>query len=346
MSIYNLGIVNIAHIHQGDNEPKDHMHCHIYSEGVAGKGSNNVASLIMKTLDGLNLLHKDDCGGELNIIFDNCSGQNKNNTVLKLVPFLLEMGYFKQVRFVFLVVGHTKNSADMLFNALKSLYQVKDSNSVDELLEHLRKSKRVTVNLAAEDDFLDWDDYLKRFYSSLTGKIKSNHIFSLSQNSWEKNSKGIKSKLNMEIKESDLDDALVIKHNCIKHGFERDESLIGPEKLEQALLDRKKFMIKQKDETLRVLDSTGLNLWKAVMLYKNYRQHVDIRWQDITCPEPSKEQWDAFKADTVRNIEKQKLKLEQNIQVKEESKKRKAKGNLKEIKTVGKNNKNKEAEGN
>ncbi len=34
----------------------------------------------MKTLDGLNLLHKDDCCGELNIIFDNYSGQNKNNT--------------------------------------------------------------------------------------------------------------------------------------------------------------------------------------------------------------------------------------------------------------------------
>ena len=147
----------------------------------------------------------------------------------------------------------------MLFSALISQYRVKDSNSVDELVEHLRKYNRVTVNLAAEDDFLDWDDYLKRFYSSLTGKIKSNHIFSLSQNSWEKNSKGIKSKLNMEIKESDLDDALVIKHNCIKHGFERGDSLIGPEKLEQALLDRKKYMIKQKDETLRVLDSTGLN---------------------------------------------------------------------------------------
>ncbi len=57
------------------------------------------------------------------------------------------------------------------------------------------------------------------------------------------------------------------------------------------------------------------------MMYKNCRQHVDIKWQDITCPEPSKEQWDAFNADTARNIEKQTLKLEQKIQVKEEQKK-------------------------
>ncbi len=94
MSIYNLGVINTAHIHHSDNEPKDHMHCHIYSKGVAGKGSKNVALLIMKTLDGLNLLQKDDCGEELNIIFDNCSGQKKNNTVLELVPFFVGNGIF------------------------------------------------------------------------------------------------------------------------------------------------------------------------------------------------------------------------------------------------------------
>ncbi len=108
MSVYNLGVVNTAHIHHSNHEPIDHMHCHVYSKGVAGKGSNNVASLIIKTLDGLNLLRKDDCVGSSTLLLDNCSGQNKNNTVLKLVPFLSEMEYFKQGCFVFMVVGHTK----------------------------------------------------------------------------------------------------------------------------------------------------------------------------------------------------------------------------------------------
>ncbi len=40
-------------------------------------------------------------------------------------------------------------------------------------------------------------------------------------------------------------------------------------------------------ETMEVLDCTGHNSWQAVMLYKNYRQLVDITWWDITCPEPS-----------------------------------------------------------
>ncbi len=31
-----------------------------------------------------------ECSAELKIAFDNFSGQNKNNTVLKLVPYLLK----------------------------------------------------------------------------------------------------------------------------------------------------------------------------------------------------------------------------------------------------------------
>lgn len=100
------------------------MHLHVYHEGVGKKGANNVASLIMKTLKLKNLLKPSgETGGELNIIFDNCTGQNKNNTVLKLMVWLTEMGYFKTVNFVFLIVGHTKNAADRIFNLIKLQYR-------------------------------------------------------------------------------------------------------------------------------------------------------------------------------------------------------------------------------
>ncbi len=65
------------------------------------KGSNNVASLILKSLNDAKVFRKNEKGGELNIIFDNCSGQNKNNSVLRLIPYLVEVGYFKAVNFVF-----------------------------------------------------------------------------------------------------------------------------------------------------------------------------------------------------------------------------------------------------
>ncbi len=68
LSIHNLGIVDHAHVYD-DGRVMEHMHCHVYHEGVGKKGANNVALLIMKTLRGLNLLREDLVGGELNIVF-------------------------------------------------------------------------------------------------------------------------------------------------------------------------------------------------------------------------------------------------------------------------------------
>ncbi len=87
---FNLEVVNHAHAYNDGCVP-EHMHVHLYHKGVGKKGANNVASLIVKTLRQLNILHEDSVGGELNIIFDNCSGQNKNNTVLKLAAWLMAM---------------------------------------------------------------------------------------------------------------------------------------------------------------------------------------------------------------------------------------------------------------
>ena len=62
-------------------------------EGVGKKGTNNVSSLVMKTLKDASMLPDNDTGGELVIIFDNCLGQNKNSTVLKLLVYLTECDF-------------------------------------------------------------------------------------------------------------------------------------------------------------------------------------------------------------------------------------------------------------
>ena len=79
MTVNNLGMVDHAHKYP-NGQVGEHMHCHVYTDAVGKKGANNVASLIMKTLRGLNLLKKDTIGRELNIIFDNCRAR-------LLVPF-------------------------------------------------------------------------------------------------------------------------------------------------------------------------------------------------------------------------------------------------------------------
>ncbi len=100
-------MVDQAH-NNGNNEMKDHLFCHVYHEGVGAKGANNVCSLIIKTLRLLGIMKEDDMGRELNIVFDNFSGQNKNNTVLKLLVWLTKMGYFQKVMF-FSLLATQKN---------------------------------------------------------------------------------------------------------------------------------------------------------------------------------------------------------------------------------------------
>jgi hypothetical protein len=160
LSVYNLGIVNHAHLCD-DGRVTEHLHAHVYHEGVGKKGANNVASLIVKTLQQLNLLREDSAGGELNIIFDNCSGQNKNNTVLRLAGWLNAMKYFDTVNFIFLVVGHTKNAADRLFNLLKSEYRLQNLFTFPALLEALSRSPMVTIYPVGPDDFCDYDKLKK-----------------------------------------------------------------------------------------------------------------------------------------------------------------------------------------
>ncbi len=121
LSVFNLGVINHAHVYN-DGRVSEHMHCDVYHKGVGKKGANNVASLILKMLQQLNILHNDSVGGELNIMIDNFLGQNKNNTVLRLAAWMMAMNYFKEVDFIFLVVGNTKNAAHRLFDSVKDEY--------------------------------------------------------------------------------------------------------------------------------------------------------------------------------------------------------------------------------
>jgi hypothetical protein len=91
---------------------KDHLYAYVYHEGE-GKcgGKNNIASLVLETLRKKGLLNPNN--PPLTFVFDNCLGQNKNGMVLKLVVYLVEMGYFEEVQCMFLIVGHYKESRQL-----------------------------------------------------------------------------------------------------------------------------------------------------------------------------------------------------------------------------------------
>ncbi len=90
----------------------------------------------------------------------------------------MAMNYFKLVNFTFLVVGHTKNAAEGLFNSLKTEYLLQNLFTFQDLLEALNRSPMVTVHPASPEDFLDYVKIMNYLYWPLAGIVKKNHIFS------------------------------------------------------------------------------------------------------------------------------------------------------------------------
>jgi hypothetical protein len=162
------------------SNPKARLHAHVYHEGEGKCGGNNVASLLLKTLETKGLLtHNNPPGKKLVSVFDNCSGQNKNGMVLKLVPWLVEMDYFEEVEFMFLIVGHTKNPADRLFNLLKQKYRSMNLFTMEDLINCVNENESVTALQSEGDDFKDFMAYQKQFYKPFaTNTILKYHIFS------------------------------------------------------------------------------------------------------------------------------------------------------------------------
>ncbi len=140
ISVYNFDVVNFAHLHHGDDKPKDHMLFPICFAQVARTGSNNNVSLIMVAHDRWNLLCKVGCGGDRHIFWQ-LLWKKQKNTVSKLVPFLKEFNSSNKARFIFGI-------SRCIYNGLKSSYRIMYSNSVDKLGEHLRTSKMTKVNPA------------------------------------------------------------------------------------------------------------------------------------------------------------------------------------------------------
>jgi hypothetical protein len=76
------------------------------------------------------------------------------------------------------VVSHTKNVADRLFNLLKQEYWKQNLFMFDRLVRTLDKSLLLTIHPTVAKDFLNYSKLLDSLYQPLSGNIKTNHIFS------------------------------------------------------------------------------------------------------------------------------------------------------------------------
>ena len=114
LNVYQFGIVDCS-------EKEDKLHAYVYREFEGKKGGNNVVSCLLENFKEWGFFANVQ-EGEITINADNCTGQNKNKTVIWFCNWLVETGIFPKVTLLFLVRGHTKNACDWLFNLLKGGY--------------------------------------------------------------------------------------------------------------------------------------------------------------------------------------------------------------------------------
>jgi hypothetical protein len=164
------------------------------------------------------------------------------------------MGYFKKVNFIFLIVGHTKNAADCLFNSMKQIYRKRNIYTMDQLVAALETLTLVTIHQTVAEDFLDYSKVFDTVFSqSLMGNVKQNHIFSCSH------SNGFE----MTLRQSNLEEHSDELFSLRKRGTWA-EGVTWADLVEIA------------DKELKPIPCVGLNPYKLVEMWNNFRPLVSF----------------------------------------------------------------------
>lgn len=228
-----------------------------------------MASMLMHNLHEKNWLMKGNPGKRLTIAMDNCGGQNKNNHVLRLAAYLVEMKFFLEVEFVFYVRGHTKNACDRMFNQMKLRFHKQDIFTYKQALDALGKQDNVTMIDATEGMFKNYGALLDKYYNNFkTGTIRQNHVFCMSNQDPD---------LNMNC--ATHDGAKFVLQPMLKRGAKLSD-------------ERRKEI---QDYVLETLKPPGLRPIKQVELYKKFRPYVPRKYWAETCPKPTDEVIDSVR---------------------------------------------------
>ena len=182
-------------------------------------------------------------------------------------------------------MGITKNACDRMFNTLKEDYHSKNIYTMAELVPILNRSERVTVREAREEDFFDYGTFLNLFYSKFTKKVKHNHIFTATHEN------RVGNQLLVDLRESNLVEHKVEQHKAIKSGFfGKKKYRMNANGLKEAVAVWPCIIREAMATRLLRITANGINIYKQLELWKNYRLHVSGKAQrGELYQEPTKE---------------------------------------------------------
>ena len=143
-----------------------------------GKGANTVVSMLDYFFSHHGL-------GETSVSLhaDNCSGQNKNNTMIQYLLWRVMTGLHHTVNLHFMIAGHTKFSPDACFGLIKRKFRRTAVSSLDDLADVVEESATCNIcQLVGTQDgrvivpSRDWAGFLSPHFRRLDG-IKQYHHF-------------------------------------------------------------------------------------------------------------------------------------------------------------------------
>jgi len=100
-----------------------------------GKGADAVISLVHHYF-------KNHSSGKKRLVIhaDNCSGQNKNNAMIQYLTWRVMSGFHDQIKYCFMVAGHTKFSPDGFFGLIKLKLQNSEVQDLADLVQIVHNS--------------------------------------------------------------------------------------------------------------------------------------------------------------------------------------------------------------
>ncbi|GBG64104.1 hypothetical protein CBR_g40552 [Chara braunii] len=121
----------------------------------------------------------------LYLTLDNTSKENKNNFVLAYLVFLVKMRVFSKVQLNFLLVGHTHEDIDQMFNCFSRKLAVHDAFDLPELQHIIRESYKVEqdhgVYVEEMTKTMDWKLYIQDHLQNVND-ISFNQHFRIRRN--------------------------------------------------------------------------------------------------------------------------------------------------------------------
>lgn len=164
-------IVNVFGIH---NIKTKRAMFYLYHEGQAKKGPDEVCSFIRDYIEE----NVPESTSELHLFCDNCPGQNKNHTFVRMCMALVESGRFQKIKHFFPTRGHSYLPCDRDFGVIKRMMHRTDRiYSVKEYAELIVRSCKIPhkfmVKMLETDDIMDFKNWWPLLYKKTCNSIET-----------------------------------------------------------------------------------------------------------------------------------------------------------------------------